>query len=95
MLKSHQLAMTPLQFLDENGRPVKLIEPMRITLASELENYNKWLIAVVERINEALHPALPGKHDLRRFFIQQYLLNVITKKVLALTACYLKVNLYK
>ena len=53
--------MTPLQFLDENGRPVKLIEPMLITLASEIENYNKWLITVVERINEALHQALPGK----------------------------------
>lgn len=62
MLKSHQLDMTPLQFLDENSRPVKLIEPKLITLASELDHYNEWLITVVERINEALHPALPGRY---------------------------------
>ena len=55
--------MTPLQFLDENSRPVKLIEPKLITLATELDHYNEWLITVVKQINEALHPALPGKQD--------------------------------
>jgi hypothetical protein len=60
MMKSHQLSIAPLEFLDENNQPVTLAKPALIESSSQLNSYNMWLSTIVERVNEALHPALPG-----------------------------------
>ena len=61
MMKSHQLSITPLDFLDKHNQPVMLAKPALIDSDSQLSSYNMWLSTIVERINEALHPALPDK----------------------------------
>ena len=49
--------------LDINGLDFfdKLPKPKQIS-PSRLEAYNSWVASLTERIGEALHPALPGKH---------------------------------
>lgn len=49
--------------LDINGLDFfnKLLKPKQIS-PSRLEAYNSWVASLTERIGEALHPALPGKH---------------------------------
>ena len=58
--KSHQLSVAPLTFLDEKNNTVMLTEPMLMELA-DTGSYNNWLSTITERVNEALHPGLPGK----------------------------------
>ena len=61
MMKSHQLAIQPVEFLDQNNLPISVKEPDFISLQSaDYNSYIEWLISVQERLNEALHPALPG-----------------------------------
>ena len=59
MLASHQLRISAVDFIGENGEIVQVAKP--VILSGVLENYYKWLATVTERVNEALHPALPGK----------------------------------
>ncbi|CAB3976867.1 GPI transamidase component PIG-S [Paramuricea clavata] len=61
MLKSHQLSRIPLEFLDENNQPITFAKPALIGSSSQLDAYSIWLSTIVERVNEALHPALPGR----------------------------------
>ena len=62
MLKSHDLCYSPLVFLDENNATVDVDKPCLLPSDSVmLENYKEWLATLTERVNEALHPALPGK----------------------------------
>ncbi len=61
MLKSHNLRHSPLHFLNEDNVVVNIDKPFQLPNDSPtLENYKDWLATLTERVNEALHPALPG-----------------------------------
>ena len=59
MIVSHQLRISPLDFIGENEEIVQVLKP--VIFCDGIENYYKWLTTLVERVNEALHPALQGK----------------------------------
>ena len=52
------------QFFDENNTEVEL--PILSQIDESNNGYKKWLAATAERIEEALHPALPGKFTLMK-----------------------------
>ncbi len=61
MMKSHKLAIQPVEFLNQNNLPVAITSPSLISPGlTEYTSYIEWLITVQEHVNEALHPALPG-----------------------------------
>lgn len=62
-LTKHEVCLdiNGLDFFDRSGAKVSLPKPKQIS-PSRLEAYNSWVASLTERIGEALHPALPGKH---------------------------------
>ncbi len=59
MITFHQLCISPVEFIGENEKIVDVAKP--VILCSDLLHYHEWLTTLTERVNEALHPALPGK----------------------------------
>ena len=59
MMATHQLRVPPVEFVGEKKEIVKVDKPIK--LHGDLEPYNTWISTLTERVNEALHPALPGK----------------------------------
>ena len=62
-LTKHEVCLdiNGLDFFDRSRAKVSLPKPKKIS-PSRLEAYNSWVASLTERIGEALHPALPGKH---------------------------------
>lgn len=51
----------PVEFLDQNDMPVTINMPTLLSHQTvEYVAYIEWFVTVQERLNEALHPALPG-----------------------------------
>ena len=59
MMASHQLPISSVNFIGENEEIVEVAKPT--SLCSDLLQYHEWLATLTERVNEALHLALPGK----------------------------------
>jgi hypothetical protein len=59
MMASHQLRISAVDFIGEDEEIVQVAKPD--ILYDDLAHYHDWLATLVERVNEALHPALPGK----------------------------------
>ena len=63
MLKSHSLRHSALSFFDENNTVVNFHKPNLLASDSVMsQNYKELLATITERVNAALHPALPGKY---------------------------------
>ena len=64
-LKSHQLTshLNAIEFRDNNSVLVDFPKPEILPSdCAQYERYKEWLASLRERLNEALHPALPGKY---------------------------------
>lgn len=67
MMKFHDLMHQPVEFLDQNDMPVPINKPTLILSQTvKYVLYIEWLVTVQDRLNEALHPALPG--SMQHFF---------------------------
>ncbi|CAB3988973.1 Hypothetical predicted protein [Paramuricea clavata] len=58
-MASHQLRISAVDFIGEDKEIVRVAKPD--ILYDDLEHYHDWLATLVERVNEALQPALPGR----------------------------------
>ncbi len=64
MLKIHQLSGTSHVVEFRNHNNIALSLPKIVLLPTDCaqhESYKEWLATITERLNEALHPGLPGK----------------------------------
>ena len=48
----------PIVFIGENEEIVNVRKP--VIMCTDLSSYHEWLATLTERVNKALHPALPG-----------------------------------
>ena len=63
MMNSHQLSIKPVQFLDQNNLHVLIKQPCLLSPdTAAYAAYSEWLVTLQERLNEALHPALPSMY---------------------------------